>query len=68
MLARTGLFDIDGGVFQPFDVFSAVFGVKIEGNGGVVDIGAYGRVVDLGLSHSHDMRIYFVSHLQPPES
>ena len=46
----------------------AVFGVEIEGNGSVVDIGPYGRVIYFGLAHRHDMRIYFVSHLLPPKS
>ena len=68
VFAGTGLFDIDGRIFQTLDVFAAVFGVEVEGHGSVVDIGTYGGVVYLGLSHRHDMRIYFMSHLQPPES
>ena len=63
MFAGTGLFDINGGVFQSLDVFAAVLGVEIEGDGSVVDIGPYGRVIYFGLAHRHDMRIYFVSHL-----
>ena len=68
VLAGTGLFDVDGGVFQTLDVFAAVFGVEVERHGGIVDVGAYGRVVYFGLAHRHDMRIYFMSHVQPPES
>ena len=68
VLAGPRLLDGNGSAFKTLNVFSAVFGVKVEGNGSIVDIRPYGRIVYFGLADRHDVRIYFVTHLKPPKS
>ena len=62
LLTRAGKLQENRIAAHAAHVFAALFNVEIEGDGGIVDIGAYGRVLDLGFPHRFDVSVECVCH------